>query len=177
MSEKRKEVKMSKSVTVNVSADELWQIIGPGFAKAGEWSSAIDHSTSSGEGQFEGAVCDTRSCDLSAKGFSSVDERITEYSDDNRTMAFDVYQGMPGFVTHMNSRHVITDLGQGRSKDEIQITMQMKPFMGALMGGMLKKNLNSLLDSALEDLKVFAETGKPSAEKAARMKKLSAKAA
>ena len=177
MSEKRKEVKMSKSVNVNVSADKLWEIIGPGFAKAGEWSSAIDHSTSSGEGQFEGAVCDTRSCDLSAKGFTSVDERITEYDDANQTMAFDVYQGMPGFVTQMNSRHIITDEGDGKSKDEIQITMQMKPFMGALMGGMLKKNLSRLLDRALLDLKVFAETGKPSAEKLARMKKLASKVA
>jgi len=35
MSEKRKEVKMSKSVLVNVSANDLWQIIGPGFAEAG----------------------------------------------------------------------------------------------------------------------------------------------
>jgi len=119
MSEKRKEVKMYKSVNVNVSADKLWEIIGPGFAKAGEWSSAIDHSTSFGEGQFEGAVCDTRSCDLSAKGFTSVDERITEYDDANQTMAFDVYQGMPGFVTQMNSRHIITDEGDGKSKDEI----------------------------------------------------------
>jgi len=177
MSKKRKEVKMSKSVNVNVSADKLWEIIGPGFAKAGEWSSAIDHSSSSGEGQFEGAVCDTRSCDLSAKGFTSVDERITEYDDANQTIAYDVYQGMPGFVTKMNSRHVITDEGNGKSKDEIQITMEMKPFMGTLMGGMLKKNINSVLDSALEDLKVFAETGKPSAEKEARLKKLAKNAA
>ena len=176
MSNKRKEVKMSKSVIVNVSSDKLWEIIGPGFAKAGEWSSAIDHSSASGEGKFDGAVCDTRSCDLSAKGFSSVDERITDYSHENKTMAFDVYQGMPGFVTHMNSRHVITDAGNGKSKDEIQITMQMKPLMGALMGGMLKKNLGNLLDSALEDLRVFAETGKPSDLKKARMAKLAKKA-
>ena len=174
MSGKRKVVKMSKSVKVNVSADELWQIIGPEFSEAGKWSTAVDHSVGHGAGKFDGAVCDTRTCDLSAKGFTSVNERITEYDAHNRTMAFDVFEGMPGFVTHMNSRHVITDQGEGKSKDEIQITMQMKPFMGTLMGGMLKKNLNNLLDSALVDLKVFAETGKPSRQKQARMKKLAA---
>lgn len=176
MSEKRKEVKMSKSITVNVTADELWQIVGPGFSEAGKWSTAVDHSVGHGEGKFDGAVCDSRSCDLSAKGFTSVNERITEYDDDNRVVAFDVFEGMPGFVTHMNSRNVITGLGQGKSKVELQITMHMKPFMGALMGGMLKKNINNLLDSALDDLKVFAETGKPSDRKLARLKKL-AKAA
>jgi len=177
MSEKRKEVKMSKSVVVNVSANDLWQIVGPGFAEASKWSTAVDHSAGHGEGQFDGATCDTRSCDLSAKGFSSVNERITEYDASNRTLAFDVFEGMPGFVTFTNNRTVISDLGQGRSQAELQITMHMKPFMGWLLGGMLKNNLSNLIDSALDDLKVFAETGKPSGRKQARMKKLSAKVA
>ena len=176
MSEKRKEVKMSKQVVVNVSANDLWQIIGPGFAEAGKWSTAVDHSAGHGEGKFDGATCDTRTCDLSAKGFSKVNERITEYDASNRTMAFDVIEGTPGFVTYMNNRTVITDLGQGRSQAELQFTIHMKPFMGALMGGMLKKNLSKLIDSALDDLQVFAETGKPSARKQARMKKLSVEA-
>jgi len=174
---KYKEVKMSKPVTINVSADALWEIIGPGFADAGKWSTAVDHSAGHGDGKFDGASCDTRSCDLSAKGFDSVNEKITEYDASNKTMAFDVIDGTPGFVTYLNNRTVVTDLGNGKSKAELQITMRMKPFMGWLLGGMLKKNLNNLLDSALEDLKVFAETGMPSARKQARMKKLSAKAA
>ena len=101
-----------------------------------------------------------------------MNERITEYDASNRTMAFNVIEGTPGFVTYMNNRTVITDLGQGRSKAELKITMHMKPFLGGLMGGMLKKNLSNLIDSALNDLKVYAETGKPSARKQARMKKL-----
>ena len=72
MSKKHKEVKMSKPVTINVSSDALWEIIGPGFSEAGKWSTAVDHSAGHGEGKFEGAVCDTRTCDLSAKGFTSV---------------------------------------------------------------------------------------------------------
>ena len=177
MSNKRKEVKMSKPVTVNVSSDALWEIIGPGFAEAGKWSTAVDHSVGHGKGKFDGAVCDTRSCDLSAKGFTSVNEKITEYDVSNKTMAFDVVEGMPGFVTLMNNRTIVTDLGSGRSKAELQITMHMKPFMGWLMGGILKKNLNNLLDSALDDLKVYAETGAPSERKKARMTKLAKKAA
>lgn len=177
MSEKRKEVKMSKKVNVNVSADKLWEIVGPGFAEAGKWSTAVDHSAGHGDAKFDGASCDTRSCDLSAKGFSSVNERITEYDVKNQTMAFDVYEGMPGFVTYTNNRTVITNLGNGKCQAELQITMHMKPFMGWLLGGMLKKNISNLIDSALDDLKVYAETGKPSSRKTARMAKLSAKAA
>ena len=177
MSENRKEVKMSKSVVVNVSAADLWKIVGPGFADAGKWSTAVDHSTGHGEGKFDGAVCDTRSCDLSAKGFSSLNEKITEYDEANQVMAFDVIEGMPGFVTYTNNRTSITEIGEEQSSAELQITVHMKPFLGALLGGMFKKNLSSLIDSALDDLKVYAETGVPSERKQARMKKLSKQAA
>lgn len=175
MSNTHKEVKMSKPITINVSSDALWEIIGPGFSEAGKWSTAVDHSVGHGVGKFEGAVCDTRSCDLSAKGFTSVNEKITEYDIKNKTLAFDVIEGTPGFVTRLSNRTVVTDLGNGRSKAELQITMHMKPFMGWLMGGMLKKNINNLLDSALEDLKVYAETGSPSDRKKARMAMLATK--
>lgn len=172
MSGKHKEVKMSKKLVVNVPAQDLWQIVGPGFADAGKWSTAVDHSEGHGVAKFDGATCDTRSCDLSAKGFSSVNERITEYDEPNLTMAFDVFDGMPGFVTYTNNRTVITDLGNGKSQAELQITMHMKSLMGMLMGGMLKKNLSNLIDSALDDLKVYAETGSPSDRKKARMNQL-----
>jgi len=99
-------------------------------------------------------------------------EKRKEVKMSKQVVAFDVIEGTPGFVTYMNNRTVVTDLGQGRSQAELQITMHMKPFMGGLLGGMLKKNLSNLIDSALDDLKVFAETGKPSALKQARMKKL-----
>ena len=144
MSGKHKEVKMSKSLEVNVSADALWEIFGPGFADAGKWSTAVDHSEGHGEGKFEGAVCDTRSCDLSAKGFSSVNERIVEYDAPSRILSFDVYGGMPGFVTYANNRTVITSVEEGKSKAELTVTMHTKPFMGSLLGGMLKKNLKKM---------------------------------
>ncbi len=174
MSENIKEVKMSKQVTVNVSAEDLWQIVGPGFTEAGKWSTAVDHSVGHGEGKFDGASCETRACDLSAKGFTSVKERITEYDIPNKTLAFDVEDGMPGFVTYTNNRTVVTNLGNGKSQANLQITIRMKPFMGWLLGGMMKKNLSNLIDSALDDLKVYAETGEPSDRKKARMQKLAA---
>lgn len=65
----------------------------------------------------------------------------------------------------------------GRAKPELTITMHLKPLMGAIMGGMFKKNLSNLIDSALEDLQVYAETGKPSQRKLDRIAKLAMKAA
>jgi hypothetical protein len=44
--------------------------------------------------------------------------------------------------------------------------------MGALMDWMLKMNFNKVLPGVMDDLKFYAETGKPSPTKLARMKKL-----
>jgi hypothetical protein len=41
-----------KSQIMNVSADALWEIVGPGFENAGVWSTAVDHSVGSGNAQF-----------------------------------------------------------------------------------------------------------------------------
>lgn len=50
--------------------------------------------------------------------------------------------------------------------------MELKPFMGALMGGVMRKNLRTLLPTISNDLKIYAETGNVSASKQARMASL-----
>lgn len=110
---------ISPAVIVNVAAAELWWIIGYDLSRVGEWSEAVSHSVGIGYEKFDGAVWDTRTWDACAKGFSNLNERITEYNYGNRTPAFDVHEEMPGFVAHINSRHVISDSDDGISKDEL----------------------------------------------------------
>ena len=172
-SKKYKEVKETKlGPIMNVSAAEVWKIVGPGFSDAYIWSSAIDHSVGSGEAEFEGATCSERHCDVNAKGFNKIDETVTEYSDENRILAYSVHAGMPGFVTYANNRWRIVEVGPNQSRLEMTITMRMKPLMGSLMGGIFRKNLDNAIDSVIKDLKIYAETGKVSEEKEARNKKL-----
>jgi len=44
--------------------------------------------------------------------------------------------------------------------------------MGAMMGGMFKKKLNTTIDGVISDLKIYAETGEISTEKKERNEKL-----
>lgn len=172
--EKMKELKQTKkSEVINASAEDLWKIIGPGFANAYEWSTAIDHSAGSGAAEFEGATCSERSCELNAKGFSKIGEKLTEYDAQQKVLAYDAHIGLPGFVTYANNQWRVVELESGKSSLEMTITMRLKPFMGALMGGMFKKNLNNTIDSVLRDLKVYTETGEDSQQKKDRMAALS----
>lgn len=170
---KYKEFKMTKrSEVIGVSADKLWEIVGPGFEHAGDWSTAVDHSSGSGEAQFEGATCNERSCDLNARGFSKISEVLTLYNEDSQELAYDVVEGNPGFVLKAGNHWKIIEVGPNESALEMTVTMHLKKFMGTLMGGMLKKNINQLMPSIFHDLKVYAETGQISEEKQQRIAKL-----
>ena len=163
------------SGVINVSADELWKIIGPGFENAGEWATAVDHSTGDTTPKFEGATCNERYCKINAKGFNQLTEVITIYDQEGRTLAFDVTEGLPGFVIVSNSHWQIIEVGENQSRVEITITAQTKKLMGSMMGGMLKSNIKKVIPGLFRDLKVYAETGEISPEKQERKKKLEAK--
>ena len=164
-----------QSETINVSAEKLWEIIGPGFEHAGEWSTAVDHSVGLGAPALEGATCDERSCDLNAKGFTKIKEKITIYNAQNKELAYDIVEGFPGFVKRANNHWRVVDLGEDMSALEMTITIENKKFMGTLMGGMMKKNINATIPTIFRDLKVYAETGKISKEKQERMAEIEKK--
>jgi len=174
--EKHKEIKMTKtSGIINVSADELWEIVGPGFNNVSEWASSVDHAVTSGQPKFEGATCSERTCDLNAKGFDKILEVITIYNPEDRILAFDVIEGLPGFVYVSNSHWAIKEIAPGQSQIVITVNIKAKRFMGTLMGGMFKANLNKAIPTIIQDLTIYAETGEISETKKERNKKLEKK--
>lgn len=173
---KFKEVKIVKrSETIHVSADKLWDIIGPGFANASHWSTNVDHSVGSGTPEFEGATCSSRSCDVNAKGFNKIDEKLTLYNASNKELTYEITDGNPGFVVLASNNWKVIDLGNNQSALEMNLEFKMKKFMGFLMGGMLNKNINSFVPVIFKDLKIYAETGEISDDKKERLKKLATK--
>ena len=163
------------SPVFNVSADAVWKIIGPGFKNVSVWSRAVDHASTSGQPEFEGASCRNRSCDLNASGFSKISETVIEYDANRRTLGYSVDAGIPGFVTYMANNWRVIEVGPNQCKTEMTVTMHLKPLMGFLMGGMFKKNVHKILDEVIEDLKIYAETGKISEAKEKRIAQLEKK--
>ena len=173
---KHKKIKMTKtSGIINVSADDLWEIVGPGFSNVGVWASSVDHAVTAGEPKFEGATCSERTCDLNAKGFDKILEIITIYNPKDRILAFDVIEGLPGFVYVTNSNWAIKEIAPGQSQIEITVTIKAKRFMGSLMGGMFKANLNKAIPTIIQDLTIYAETGEISDTKKKRKEKMDKK--
>ena len=172
-----KEISVTRqSEPIAVSTDRLWEIIGPGFADVGKWATSIDYSEGSGNSSIDGAPCDERACDISAKGFDKVGEKITKYDATNQKVSYRVLHGMPGFVKFAENNWEVVKVGD-KSALKMNLTMQLGKFMGAIMGGMFNRSLQKTFTGMFEDIKVYAETGDVSKAKKERMAKLQQKEA
>ena len=164
-----KEIKISvTSDVIQVSADELWKIVGPGFGDVGAWTSSVDRSSSIGKPQFSDAPCDMRTCHVNISGYSKVSEKLTHYDEFHRQLAYQVTEGVPGFVLLASNHWTIRGVGGNQSVAELNCTLRLTPWLGMLMGGMMKRQILKELATVLQELKTYAETGEVSAKKKKR---------
>ncbi len=166
---KEKGFDITREITINVSAAKLWNMVGPGFVEVYKWSSNVDHAEGAGNPEFEGASCSERYCDVNVKGFTAISEKLTEYDENSMVLAYEVKSGMPKFVTKALNQWTVSSVGENKSKLTMKAVFRSKGMMGSLMNGMMKKKMQSTLETVLNDAKVYAETGKVSKAKAERM--------
>ncbi|WP_306641347.1 SRPBCC family protein [Sanyastnella coralliicola] len=166
---------VQKEITINVSAAELWEMVGPGFVDVYKWSSNVDHAEGAGNSDFDGAVCHERFCDVNVKGFSKISEELTYYSIPEMKLAYAVKEGMPGFVTKAVNQWTVVPIDDHSCKLVMKAEFRSKGLMGAMMNGMMEKKMKTTLETVLNDAKVYAETGEVSEAKRERMAELDKK--
>lgn len=166
---------IEQDIVINVSAEKLWEMVGPGFVEVYKWSSNVDHAEGAGTPEFAGAVCSERFCDVNVKGFNKISEELTKYDEQNMNLAYAVKEGMPGFVTKAVNDWTVVSVGEGQSKLVMKAQFESKGMMGAMMKGTMRKKMEALLITVLNDAKVYAETGKVSQTKADRIATLESK--
>lgn len=154
------EMKISlTSDVIRVPADALWSIVGPGFADVADWTSSVQRSVSIGSPQLQGAPCTERACHVNISGYDKISERLTHYDEANRQLAYEVTDGVPGFVRMARNQWTIRAAGDGCSVAEMTCTLRLTPVMGMLVGPLMKSKVKSNLVQVFRELKTFAETG------------------
>ncbi|MEQ8325505.1 MAG: SRPBCC family protein [Vicingaceae bacterium] len=171
----QKGFKLEKEITVNVSTAELWEMIGPGFIEVYKWSSNVDHAEGGGQSEFDGATCSERFCDVNVKGFNKISEKLTKYNDEQMNLAYEVTDGMPGFITAAVNDWTVVSVNGNQSKLIMKAKFESKGLMGGLTRGMMKKKMTETLETVLNDAKIYAETGQISEAKKARIAELQKK--
>jgi len=164
-------IEISKKAVINVSADRLWSILADDFDKIGEWARGVDSSGPNTDAAVpEGANVGGRVCQ--APGFGAIKETFTSFDPVERSFSFEATASkLPTFVRNVTNRTLVTSLGPEQSEVQLRTTADTPGVRGALVKPIIARKLSGGLDTFLEDLKIFAETGKISSEKSKALAK------
>ena len=163
------EMNLQESIRINRDADHVWEIVAHRFERVGEWSSAVVSSGVNPEAEApEGALVGGRVCDV--PGIGDLKETFTAYSEADQRFTFQV-TGMPSFITLAQNTVTVRPVGSGASEASFNIHMETNA-IGRVMGPMFKIRLQSTIDTFLDELKAYAETGEISPKKEKQLAKV-----
>ena len=155
---------ISRSIAINVSADEVWAKTAEDFGGVGNWISGINDviftPASDGEALGTERVCTT--------SFGETREIITIYDEVNRHFAYEVV-GLPPVIAHGVNNWLITSKGENLSSVEIRFEIEFAPMADEQMKLGVEQQFGSVIQQAVEDLKHYAETGEPHPRKLAQI--------
>lgn len=175
MTEKKgKKVKKTLSKTINISADSLWAIVKK-FDKTAEWTSTLRHSYGTGTPTHEGTTCSSRTCETNFGKGNKVVEELIMFSDEKKELSYNLTEGAPGFITLANNHWHVIETESNQSKIEMNVTMNMKSFGGFFLGRLITNQMTKQVNIVLDELKIYAETGKVSKAKRIQLEKLKKK--
>lgn len=164
---------IKQSITIDAPINKAWQILGPEFADAYKWASSVNHSEAKNNQSVNGSTCSERGCNIS--GMGNIKEKILSYSDTGHMLSYQVTEGMPSMVKHMTNTWKLIDLGDGKTKLEMQMEMKTGGMMGVMMKGMMRKKMTKMSNEVVEEFKYYVETGKPHPRKIKAAKKFAGK--
>jgi hypothetical protein len=168
---------MSKELVIAAPAAAVWQVLGPGFARIGEWATAIPASTAltatagpsrKGIGVVAGLVdapVAGRACATGLRMVAQVTETLIAYDETNRTLTYEA-SGMPAFVTMARNTWTVTPLGGHRCTVTLDARFDTRGVLGALARWLLLVYVGRTSRHLADDLRHFVEHGTPSPRKA-----------
>ena len=164
-------IEITKKATVNASAERLWSILADDFDKIGTWARGVDSSAPNTAADIpEGATVGGRVCQ--APGFGAIDESFTSFDAAQRSYAFEATASkIPSFVRNITNHTTVKALGPEQSEVEFKITADTGGIRGAIVKPMVARKFSVGIDGLIEDLTVFAESGKISSQKTAALAK------
>ncbi len=155
-------MEIKKEIIINRPVEDVWEVLGNQFTTAFTWARGLTHSEGFGKPKFEGATCSNRTCEVS--GFGTIQEDLKMFDARNHVLSYEVVKGFPGFITSAINTWSLQKTGN-QTRVRMHLKMQVKGFKGAIMGPMMKIQLNKTVSGVIEDLKIYVETGNPSPSK------------
>lgn len=160
-------MKITKRITINRSADDLWKLIAEDFDKAHLWMSPIPESYSIGKGKSSvGAPMEGRICHLSNNpDGAKAKEVITQYSNENKTLTFEVTPINNPAIVPLRKNIVemsVKAIGSNRA-EVVWVSRPHLKWFGYALYPLLRLAIPTAFSKLLQGLKNYAEKSTPNA--------------
>jgi hypothetical protein len=150
--------KLSKQIVVTAPAQAVWEIIGPGFDRIGDWATAVPSSTAVTGSGPAGAPVTGRVCTTGIRLAPQVTETLLDYDDAGRTLTY-AASGMPGFVSTARNTWTVTPLDDHRCRVILDAQFDTRGFVGALARWLLLLRVGRTSRYLADDLRHYVEHG------------------
>lgn len=172
--------KISKRFVISAPASAVWQVIGPGFARIGQWATAIPASTGLlhepltpadqrpprrlTEPDLVAAPVAGRVCSTGLAIVAEVTETLIAYDDANRSLTYEA-TGMPSFVTTARNSWTVTPLDNDTCVVTLDAQFDTRGLLGTLARWVMLAQLGRTSQHLGDDLRHIVENGRPSPRK------------
>lgn len=161
---------IEKTIPINAPADAVWAVLAHDFHNAYKWASSIEHSAARvagpppGDAPFETAG---RACQTS---LGPIRETLEYYDEAQMRFGYSAEgDKMPFFVKHLQNNWRVRPNGPERSTVSMALEAKLLPVFAQLMGPIMRRQFNTVLTEATEELKFYIEHGRPHARKVEAM--------
>ena len=166
-------MKITKTITINKSPEEVWAVLADDFANAYKWMAQVPYSHEIEEGETaDDSPMIGRVCELSTRPDGpKADERITYYNKEEKEVhvlirPFDAK--LPIVKNELQVR--LKAVGNNSTLVDWDANLELKT-AGKLLYPALKLGIAISFAEVLEELKYYLEEGKPHPRKVAKIKK------
>lgn len=149
-------MKVRNEIVIKKSANEVWKVMGNGFAEIHLWASFFKDSKPSGASKFAGIDFSAR--DTIVEGGKNT-HTLDVFDSENHVLSYTVTAGAPPFADKAEARWALETLDDSSCKASILVNMELKEMVPAEKAAEVSKWLSQSADNMLEEMKHYLETG------------------
>lgn len=150
-------MRIEQHVDIAAPADDVWEVVGRGFADIGSWASAIPRSWATPDGGG-------RVCEVAGRWATDVTEQLTHCDDEARTLAYTAVGRLPGPVASARNTWEVHALEPRRTRVRVSADVDLdRPWR--LTAPALGLFLRLVGRRTLRELRHRVQTGSPTGRK------------
>lgn len=153
-------MQFKRQITIDTSADQVWEVLGNQYDRIAEWASVVHASQAQNNGLVpQNAPCSGRICTTE---IGSLKETFIYYDEPGKSLSYSARkEKTPFFVKQMSNTWTVTPVGNSKCKVDMCIKISLLPVFNLVMTPMMRIQMGGIGKNLIEELKYFAENGVP----------------